>query len=90
MVPHLKHLILFAPEIMHYHESLKKTFKEKKIICDIYSTRRTPRQYEIAKKSTYLSLLSIFKVINSSKNFLICGNSTIKHIFIIFLLKHTN
>jgi len=86
MVSNLKQLILLTPEVMHYHKSLKKILKKKGVICEIYSTRDKNHQYEISDVSKYLCFFSVFKIIKSNKNFLICGNSTIKHIFIIFIL----
>ena len=86
MVSSLKQLILLTPEVMHYHKSLKKILKKKGIICEIYSTRDKSRQYKISDVSRYLRFFSVLKIIKLNKNFLICGNSTIKHIFIIFIL----
>jgi hypothetical protein len=86
MVSNLKKLILIAPEVMHYHKSLKKILKKKGIICELYSTRNKNYQYKNREVSKYLSFISIFNIINSNQNFLVCGNSTLKHVFIIFFL----
>ena len=86
MVSNLKKVILLTPEIMHYHKSLKKILEQKKIICQIYSTRKKNYQYQTSNNQTYLNIFSALDVIKKNQNFLICGNSTLKNIFIIFIL----
>lgn len=91
MVHSIKKLIIFAPEIMHYHNSLAIFLeKNKKVICTCYATRKKNFQYEISKsnKNEYLNIFLIIKIIKANKNFFICGNNTFKHIFIIFLLNY--
>ena len=86
MVSSLKNTTLFAPEIMHYHKSLINFLKQKNIFCNYYSTRNKNYQYNTSNNKKYLSILSIIQIIKSSDNFIICGNSTLKHLFIIFLV----
>lgn len=86
MVFSLKNITLFAPEIMHYHKSLVNFLKQKNIFCNYYSTRNKNFQYKTSHNKKYLNILSIIQITKSSDNFIICGNSTLKHLFIIFLV----